>query len=261
MSIVGKVARLRGSGFVAVVLALAATSAIAAPLTDSSPVLWRPAVGSVGAQGSPVYTMVPVPPAAYVVPDFVVGAPTVFLSDALHPVTPPAQLDGVTETRVWTKPDGTLVFDYKVIANPAITRFIRAASVGGDWTGVNILDAGVYWDAGDYGPPISGGGDPAPEWTDGTPVAISRAPETGAPSWVFRDPALIGTVIGPTDDRSAHIWFATDAKAYTTARIGYLDSGATAESNTLVPVPDPTSLALLSMASGMLLIKRRRQQK
>ncbi|GMV97968.1 MAG: hypothetical protein AMXMBFR83_23210 [Phycisphaerae bacterium] len=144
-------------------------------------------------------------------------------------------LPGVTTTTVYLDPaTGRLTFEYQV---EATTFAIQRASLDGLW-------AVTIFDAGSDGSGHSGGALLAPSWLDGDPYSIYRAdsPFGDSPAWNFREAGL-GTSIGGAGatERSARIWFETDAGSAQAGSAAYLGPGArSATAAVLVPsaVPD-----------------------
>ncbi|GMV96570.1 MAG: PEP-CTERM sorting domain-containing protein [Phycisphaerae bacterium] len=236
MSVFGKVANQRW--LVLAVVAMIASPAMAALAPDDT---WtRPGLSGTNYE----HNLGPIP------------ADYTFLTSLVSPHMAGSQLDGITTTRVYKNNfDGTLAFSYVVdtmgFNNPT---YITGADMDGlSWNGIIISRAGA--DASG----LSGSGDVA-EWADGSPHSITRAnPPSGpqSPSWEFKS-GSIGTVIGP-NNISAEIWFATNAKTWTTAFIAYLGQGSVGRAEVLVPViPDPATLALLSLGACGAFIRRRR---
>jgi hypothetical protein len=251
MSVFGKVAHQRWLVVIAASLVVG-TSAFALPLNPGENQWYTHAQVT----GVPPYQIGPVDTG---------GSPGDWvLLASLNNVAHVGQLQGTTTSRVYRNVNtGMLAFSYITEADVANSRYIVRATLDGlGWGSTAITNAGADTSAGS-----SGTGLVVPEWTNGAPIFIAR-PEYSptAPEWQFQIPRVpvlpndpsIGTVIGP-NNRSAEVWFVTNATAYTTGFIGYLDSGSTGRAEVLSPVPDPASLALLGMATGGLALIRRRR--
>jgi len=180
------------------------------------------------------------------------------------------ELKGVTTSKVYrNKTDGTLAFSYSVHADANNTRYIVRATLDGEgWESISVTNAGIVADQNGQTGAVSGTGLAVAEWKNGAPIFIARSEYSPtAPEWQFQIPRVpvqpndpaIGTVIGPNDD-SAEIWFMTNAKAYSTSYIAYLDSGQTGRAEVFMPlIPEPGTMALIGVATGGLAIFRRRR--
>jgi hypothetical protein len=153
------------------------------------------------------------------------------------------EFEGTVTSQVFRDPaTNVLSFHYSIALtdmNPAA--IVRATMDG--WAGVTITDVGA--DASGS----SGTFDPAPEWTDGDPLSISRDPQTEGLSIQWRSAmatGLIGTVVGP-GDLSSVAFFVTDVTDYTQGEMDLIDTAVTGEANVLVPIPEPASIALLGL--------------
>jgi len=253
MSVFGKVAHQR---ILAAAMTLVVGSSVYATALNPGENQWYT---HAQVTGTPAYNIGPVGTggaAGYTAADYTL---LTFLKD-----TNVGQLAGDTYTYVYkNNNDGTLAFAYVVDADQLNSRYIVRATIDGvTWSQTNITNAGA-----DTTGASSGTGVAVPEWTNGAPIFIERTEYSpNAPSWQFQMPRVpslpndpaIGTVIGP-GNTSAAVWFVTDAKAYTTGFVGYLDSGSTGRAQVLIPVPDPATLALFGVATGGLALFRRRR--
>lgn len=235
MAISGKVARLHC--WVAVVVVASSTAAFAAPLLPDA-AQWR--------DYAPVYSQDPLPGGLTVVEQDYQGLDIV------------GELVGRVKTSVYTTPGGEYIFDYVIERDNAGSGAISFVSLDGPgWLGLEISEVGVSPTG------SSGHGDTSPEWTDGTPVFISRDAQAGTPFWRYRTAvpgeSLLGTLIG-RGDTSAHVWFITNAVGVAEgSMLLSTDTGVNGRASILVPmVPEPATLTLLG-AMSLLFVRRRRR--
>ena len=179
----------------------------------------------------------PGPAYSTVLPPFATGANEVGTLDS--PIT--GEFEGTVTTHVYADPDtGFLSFGYVFsLTDMNIAAIVRATMNG--WQNVDITDVGA--DASGN----SGTFDGVPEWLDGDPLNIARDPFSEGLAFQWRDaigPNLIGTVIGP-GDISSEIFVSTTLTQFTRAEIDLIDTSVTGEAEVLVPIPEPTSIALL----------------
>lgn len=160
---------------------------------------------------------------------------------------------GTVTSQVFRDPvSNILSFHYQVELTDMNTVPIVRATMDG-WEGIEITDAGANASGN------SGTFDPAPEWTDGDPLSISRDPETEglAIQWRSAFPSgLIGTVVGP-GDLSSIMFFVTNQTDFRQGEIDLIDTAVTGEANVLVPIPEPASLLLLAIGAIGLASRRR----
>ena len=160
---------------------------------------------------------------------------------------------GTVTTQVFRDPATQfLSFQYTMALDDVNPAAIVRATMNG-WQGVGITDAGADATG------SSGTFDPAPEWTDGDPLSISRDPQTEGLAMQWRQTfttGLIGTVVGP-GDLSSVMFFVTDVTDFRPGELDAIDTAFSGEANVLVPIPEPASLALLSIGALSLLLRRR----
>lgn len=184
----------------------------------------------------------PGPAYSTALPPFATGANEVGTLNA--PIT--GEFQGTVTTHVYAEPDtGFLSFGYVfALTDMNIAGIVRATMNG--WTGVDITEVGA--DASGN----SGTFDGTPEWLDGDPLNIARDPFSEGLAFQWRDAIganLIGTVIGP-GDISSEIFVSTTMTQFTRAEIDLIDTAVTGESEVLVPIPEPASIALLLLGAA-----------
>jgi len=176
---------------------------------------------------------------------------------------------GTVTSNVYVNPGtGFLAFDY-VFTNTTVlpggappggpVLDLAKATIGDPvvkpWLGFTIFNCGA--DGSGASTPVG-----APSWADGDPYSIDRdltvAGEGLTINWKLSNN---GTVIRNAADFSAHIFFETDAKYWTTTNVGILDSGKVSDAEAYAPslIPEPASLSLLGLGGLALLWKRRRR--
>jgi len=214
-----------------------------------NPVLGLPPAGN--------YTAGPVPPSYS------------FLTSTTFPLTyipanyPADAFNGSVTSSVYKNGLGQLAFSY-VFNNlpPVLTadNEITHATIGdpsNPWAGVTIFAAGSDGTGSSHAVG-------APGWTNGDPYDISRDfVGTGSGVGVFFNQANSGTELDSmTSDRSAAIWFATDAKLFRESNVGLIDHGVSGTGHAFAPVvPEPSTIVLtLVGALGILVGARRRRQ-
>ena len=188
-------------------------------------------------------------PYSTVLPPFGDGANMIAELEA--PIT--GEFQGTVTSQVFRDPVSSILsFHYSIELTDLNTAAIVRATMDG-WSGVGITDAGADATG------SSGTFDPAPEWSDGDPLSISRDPQTEGLALQWRS-ALpsgnIGTVIGP-GDLSSVAFFVTDMTDFTQGEIDLIDTAVTGEANVLVPIPEPASLMLLAVGAVGLIRRRR----
>ena len=180
---------------------------------------------------------------------------------------------GTVVTTIYRDADNHLIFDYTITRTGGSASIVAASLHGAGWQSVQITSAGVDGPLPAGSSHVGDAANPAYGWTDGTPYQLARDPSLGTPQIVFRTtgitswapPAtptfgLVGTVIG-SNDMTANIWFRTDATEWEDAPMGVLSgSGEVGTADVLVPLPDPASLALMGLGSGLLLVRRRNRR-
>ena len=237
----------------ALVMILSAGPALAVTALPPGSSTFDPLVGSVPAFD----TVLP----AYFVPLYQV-APTL-VSNYVGAFT------GTVTSNVYVHPvTGFLAFDY-VFTNTTVlpggappggpVLDLAKATIGDpvakQWLGWTIFNCGADGSG-------SSTGVGAPQWADGDPYSIDRdltvAGEGLTINWKLSNN---GTVIRNAADISAHIFFETDAKYWTTTNVGILDSGEVSDAQAYAPslIPEPASLSLLGLGGLALLLKRRRR--
>jgi hypothetical protein len=163
------------------------------------------------------------------------------------------EFQGTLTSKVFRDPvSHVLSFEYSLAMTDMNPAAIVRGTMGG-WQGVTITDAGA--DASGN----SGTFDPAPEWTDGDPLSISRDPHSEGIAIQWRqafNTGLIGTVVGP-GDLSSVAFFVTNATDFHQDQMDVIDTAFTGQANVLVPVPEPTSLMLLAVGAIFTAIRRR----
>jgi len=195
-------------------------------------------------------TVPPGPTYTTTLPPFATGANEVATLDS--PMT--GEFAGTVTTHVYAEPDtGFLSFGYVfTLTDMNIAAIVRATMNG--WQGVDITDIGA--DASGN----SGTFDGVPEWLDGDPLNIGRDPHSEGLAFQWRDAIganLIGTVIGP-GDISSEIFVSTTLTQFTRAEIDLIDTSVTGEAEVFVPIPEPTSIALLLAGLAYAASPRRR---
>lgn len=182
-------------------------------------------------------------------PSFATGANEV--GSLIAPIT--GEFQGTVTTRVYAEPDtGFLSFGYVFALTDMNEAGIVRATMGG-WAGVQITDVGA--DASGN----SGTFDGTPEWLDGDPLNIARDPFSEGLAFQWRDAIganLIGTVIGP-GDLSSVIFVSTTLSQFTRAEVDMIDTTITGESEVLVPIPEPASIALIVAGLAVAALRRR----
>lgn len=184
-----------------------------------------------------------------VLPPFGGGANLV--AETTSPFT--GDFTGTITTQVFRDPATQfLSFHYSVALDDVNPAAIVRGTMNG-WEGVGITDAGAN------GSGSSGTFDPAPEWNDGDPLSISRDPQSEGLAIQWRQSfttGLVGTVIGP-GDLSSVMFFVTDVTDFRPGQMDVIDTAFSGEANVLVPIPEPASIALLSLGFFGLLMRRR----
>lgn len=248
-------------GASALIMILSAGPALAVTALPPGSSTFDPLVGSVPAFDT-------VLPAYFSVPANQV-APTL-VSNYVGPIA------GAVTSNVYVNPGtGFLAFEY-VFTNTTVlpggappggsVLDLAKATIGDpvskQWLGWTIFNCGADGSGTSTALPV------ALTWSDGDPYSIDRdltaAGEGLTINWKLSNN---GTVIrnpspgNPAGDWSAHIFFETDAKYWTTTSVGLLDSGVVSDARAYAPslIPEPASLSLLGLGGLALLLKRRRR--
>lgn len=192
----------------------------------------------------------PAPNYTTTLPAFATAANEVGTLDS--PIT--GEFDGLVTTHVYAEPaTGFLSFGYVFSLTDMNTAAVVRATMNG-WQGVAITDVGA--DASGN----SGTFDGVPEWLDGDPLNISRDPHSEGLAFQWRDAIganLIGTVIGP-GDISSEIFVSTTMTQFIRGGVDMIDTTVTGEAEVFVPIPEPTSIALLLAGLAFAALPRRR---
>jgi hypothetical protein len=172
-----------------------------------------------------------------------------------------AYLGSVT-SNVYQNMAGQLAFSYvfnnnNVVGGPRTEiSHVTIGGAGDPWNGVTIFQAGA--DSLGNSTPVPGA---FGSWNNGDPFDFVRD-NAGSGSGVgaFFNAFNSGTeLVDTTNDKSATIWFTTDATRYQVGDIGMIDTGTTGAGNAFVPlVPEPSSIVLLALgAVGAAFLGRR----
>jgi hypothetical protein len=194
---------------------------------------------------NPSFTVGPVP-AAYNIPVASMSFPYAFNG------TSSGAYNGSVLSSVFKNSSGQLAFSYVFdnLLPPAggVRTDISHATVNdpsNPWTGVTIFGTGADGSGLSTAVPGAFG-----SWTNGNPFDITRdAGNSGV--GVFFNAFSSGTeLVNTTNDRSASIWFTTDATTFHISNVGLIDTGTTGTGNAYAPgVPEPSSLVLLALGA------------
>lgn len=136
----------------------------------------------------------------------------------------------------------------------------ESATIGGDWSDYDILDAGSSR-AGDAGAGVStaSAGLGGAGWTDGSPFTLGRnsLADGAAPRAFFNLPYFAGTEFF-AGQGSANFWFTTNARAFGMDDMVIRDGGLEGEAPVFVAVPAPGALVLGLIGMGGIGSLRRR---
>lgn len=171
------------------------------------------------------------------------------VSDAVG-VTPATTLQAKVTTNVYRRDDGGLTFEYSFsdfADGPSLVR----ATLGGQWAGVGIADAGADASGMSQVPPDS--------WITGDPYYLERGSVAqGAAPWIQWAAFGIGSPL-EGDEASSRVWFATDATDYRTSTAHMIDTTVGSDVAIFSPVPVPGALALGAIGLGLIgWVQRRR---
>jgi hypothetical protein len=206
---------------------------------------------------TPSYTIGPVPPQYSTL-----VASTSFSYN--YAGTPAEAYSGNAISNVYKNSSGQLAFSYvfnnlNVAGGPRteITR-ITINDPSNPWSGVTIFGTGSDASGNSTAVPGAFG-----SWTNGNPFDILRDSTNSSPSFFFNANNSGTELVSTTSDKSATIWFTTDAKRFTTTNIGMIDSGNVGTGNAYAPlVPEPSSALLVAIgAFGVALVGRRMRAK
>jgi hypothetical protein len=173
---------------------------------------------------------------------------------------------GSVTSSVFKNGSGQLAFSYvfnnlipPVPMNPPATEITHATinDPSNPWTGVSILSAGA--DASGMSTAVVG---PFGSWTNGNPFNIQRDGTNNGVGIFFNSGGSGTELASPSNDRSAVIWFTTDATHYKTSNVGLIDGGTVGSGNAFAPVvPEPSSLVLSAIGClGVALVAWRVRQ-
>jgi len=190
---------------------------------------------------------------------------TELVASASYPLT--GAYTGRMDSQIWKNPEtNELAFNYKltidsIVQTPPWTRPptpARSLTIGGDWSRIVVYEVGASTlnPNTTVGDGLSSQEKPT-DWTDGHPAVIARQTFEGygAPSVMWSAIFGNGTFLYP-GNYSSWFWYATNATSYTVSTVGVLDSGRTADSFALIPVPEPATLVMLAL--GTLMLRRRK---
>jgi hypothetical protein len=202
-------------------------------------------------------------------PSFSIGAvPAAYntpVASAVFPYnyngTPSEAFAGTVTSSVFKNGSGQLAFSY-VFTNttPTPSEITRATinDPSNPWSGISIF--GVGSDAGGSSTAVPGA---FGSWTNGNPFSIQRDAVDQGISMAFNS-FNSGTQLRSPSDRSATIWFTTDATHFTRTNIGLIDGGTVGTSNAFAPVvPEPSTIVLSAFGffGVALMVRRGRQSK
>lgn len=224
---------------------LAAPAFAAAPLAPGG-ILYNPQLngtGEIGASG-PFYTNT--------LPSWVNAAN---LEDSLTAniagIPGFSQFEGTVQSWCYRLDNGNIGLVYRINLNAnSAPRLVRASLGTAGWDGTGILDAGSD------GSGNSSAGTGNTNWTDGDPYFIERDSLGLSPQWVFRI-GTDGTVLNP-GNRSALVFFETDAPDCGPGTISLLDGGAAGAAQILTVVPSPAAAGLGLLGLSVIGALRRR---
>jgi hypothetical protein len=157
---------------------------------------------------------------------------------------------GSVTSSVFANGSGQLAFSYVFDnltppGNPPPTEITHATinDPSNPWTGVSILSTGA--DASGMSTAVVG---PFGSWTNGNPFNIQRDGTNNGVGIFFNSGGSGTELASPSNDRSAVIWFATNATHFRRTDVGLIDGGTVGTGNAYAPVvPEPSSLVLLAI--------------